>query len=174
MYAEIVNYYNVAGIIPTVSLGAYSSGDQIGTTGSIATNVGAGGAIGGLIAKPPGYGVSIMQITVVDLDAQNAAMDLLFFNAATTIASTDNNPMDISDAEMAAHFVGIVSISGADYQSWTGAVGSQSIATVTNVGLSFQCTPANTPDWRVSIVCRGTPTYTATDSLRVYVHFLVD
>jgi hypothetical protein len=134
----------------------------------------AGGSIGGLIAKPPGYGVSVVQITVVDIDAQNAALDLIFFNAAPTVSSTDNNPYDVSDAEMAAKFVGVVSVAAADYQSWTGSAGNQSVATVTNVGLSFQCTPATTPDWRVGIVVRGAPTYLATDSLRVYVHFLVD
>lgn len=173
MYAELVNYYNVAGIIPTVSLGIYASGDQAGS-GAFSPNVGAGGAIGGLIARPPNFGVSVMQITVVDLDAQNSPLDLVFFNSAPTVSSTNNNPFDVSDAEMASKFVGVVSVSGADYQSWTGSVGNQSVATITNVGLSFQCAPANTPNWQVAVVFRGTPTFTATDSFRVYVHFLVD
>ena len=95
--------YQVVEVTPTLDTNAYASGDRVG---SIHTITGAG---------PAGFhGAVLESITVIDKDAQGAALKVHFFDALPTVASADNAAIDLTDAQ-AAKFIATVSIATGDY-----------------------------------------------------------
>lgn len=95
----------------------------------------------------------LLSIAVVDKAKQKSLLTVLLFNAAPTIASALNAALDITDAIMAANFIGQVSIPAANYVDLNG----NSVATVNNINLMLKA-GTGTSIWYV-IMSGGTPTY---------------
>ena len=130
---------------------AYADHDQIGTLNTLT------GVFAASSAK-----AEIKSVSVVDSTTQGAALTLHFFRAEPTVASADNAALNISDAELAAKWVGKVEIAAADYQSVTSAV----VASKSDVGLLIDS--ADT-DLYCLLESAGTPTYGASASLTLII-----
>lgn len=136
---------------PTVTAGAYSALD----------------AVGGLLtftnaARASGGSIMINSVTITDLGNQRAALILVLFNQTFT-ATTDNQPFDPTDADL-ANLVAIVPISAGDYQAFN----DNAAATVS--GLGIVATMSGTDLFGQLYLPSGSaPTYTSTSDLKVKV-----
>lgn len=132
---------------PTITAGAYAAKDAVGgklTFANAARKTGGTAVIEGLIVK--------------DLGQQMAELDLVLFDQDFT-STTDNDPFDPSDADL-ANCIGVLTIVAADYADFT----DNSVGTVQNLKLPI--TVAATSIYG-QLVSRGTPTYTSTSDLQV-------
>jgi len=106
---------------PTLDTNAYANADQMGSLMTLTQGL-------------DYIGTAFLEsIVIIDKDKQNKGFTILFFNAAPTIASSDNGALDITDAEMASKFIGQVSFATADFKS----INASSIASAKNVGLNL-------------------------------------
>ena len=142
---------------PTLSLGAYSAGDQVG----------------GLLTLENALDSSsdtatVISVVVVDKAQQKAALDILFFNAQPTLLSSDNGALSISDSEMSGKFIGRVLIDASLYRDTQ----TSSDATVAPVGLMVQGYRSET--LYAVVQSQGTPTYTSTSDLTFRVAIAQD
>jgi len=145
-------------VTPTVGTAIYASGDQMGPAVEIpeALDNTSGAAL-------------IETIVVVDSAKQSAALELLFFRAAPTITSTDNNALDIADSEMVSKLVGRIAVPAAGYVS----TNVNSDTTIRNIGLRVQGTAATRSLW-VVLQSLGTPTYAAATDLKIGIGLTQD
>lgn len=126
-------------------------------------------AIGGLItfanaARQAGDSVHIEGVTLVDEDAQLAAMDLVLFSAAPGTV-TDEAAFDPADAELLT-VLAVIPIAAGDYHLFTDNA-------VAHVDCSVTCVCAATSLYGV-LVARGTPTYASTSSIHVAITLVQD
>lgn len=130
---------------PVLDTSAYATGDRMG---SVVT----------LSDLHPGFNqqLIIRSINVIDLEKQNAAFDIMLFNALPTVASADNAAIDISDAEV-TKLVGVVPVATGDYTTAFAGCGQ---ATKANVGLVVQTAELDNTLYML-LVSRGSPTYAA-------------
>lgn len=87
-------------VVPTVDTSAYASGDRFGSLMTLTDVVDSDGD--GCVLES----VMIFSKTVLT----SPAFYVMFFDDVPTIASADNAAIDITDAEMAAKFVGWVAV----------------------------------------------------------------
>ena len=143
---------------PTVDTAIYAANDRLGSIVEL-TNA---------MDNSSGTG-TIMSIAVVDKASQSAAFDVMFFDDLPTVASADNAALSITDAEMAAKFVGAVRVAAADYI----ILAANHAATVKNVGLVVSAMKSETNSTGKSLFMllrsAGTPTYTSTTDLVVTI-----
>lgn len=105
----------------------------------------------------------LLSVTVIDKDKQDKAIDLYFFSDVPTVASVDHAAADVSDTEVAAKCLGVISIPSANYAD----LANSSVATLGGLGLVLQGTAKGAQDLYVLAVTRSTPTYTSTSALRL-------
>lgn len=142
-------YSKVTEHSPTITAGAYSADDQVGS----------------LITITPGMtGLSLVElvgITIVDQAAQKASIDIFFFDESPTVTSSDNDAANVADAEVEDKCIGFVNVPAANYEDFS----ANSVATVRDLGFFMK---TNTKETIYALlVTRGTPTYAATDDLRI-------
>lgn len=140
----------VVEVTPTITAGAYSSGDQVGGIQTLTgVNLDGGGS--------PGW---LRSVTILDKAQQKKAIDLFFFDESPTITSADGDTVAIADAVMADTCIGHVTIAAADYKD----IGSTSSVACTRVS---DCLLKPFKDGKVYVVAvvRDTPTYTSTSDL---------
>ena len=89
---------------PGLSTLSYTSADQMGPATELPDAVAASG----------GYG-TLLSVSVVDKDKQSGTMYVHLFSDKPTVSSVDNAALDISDSEMAAKYLGTITIPAADY-----------------------------------------------------------
>lgn len=139
---------------PTVSTSIYASGDQVGTLMELQNAV-----------DDSSGTATIVSVSLHDKASQSSILQVLFFNDAPTVTSSDNAALNISDAEMAAKCIGHVSIVAADYF----ALSASSMACVRNVQLVVNSVKSatNTTGKSIWAIIRsgGTPTYASTTDL---------
>jgi len=135
----------------SLDTGAYADGDVLFATQEIA------GAV-----RNNGDACILQSVHVVDIDDQKVEMDLIFFNANTSLG-TENSAPDIDDTEVLTT-LGVVNV--ADYVD----LGANSIATVTGIGLELKAGAATTSLY-VAGITRGAPTYSAS-GLQITFGFL--
>jgi len=128
----------------TLNTSAYASGDTLFDTQEIA------GAV-----RVNGDSCILQSVHVIDIDDQGVEMDLIFFNANTSLG-TENSAPDINDTEVLTT-LGKVNIAAGDYID----LGANRIATVDGLGLVLKAGAATTSLY-VAGITRGTPTHTAT------------
>lgn len=140
---------------------AYADGDQIGTKFEIPE-----------IAIAKGQAVVLESVTVIDKVKQNSALVLFFFSQSPTVASSDNNTLDITDAEMEAKCIGKVDIAASDYKS----LNASSVATKSNIQLQLK--PGDEKSGIITgqsiyaiLMSNGTPDYTAGTDLILKMGF---
>lgn len=147
---------------PTITSGStYASGNQIGGLLAL-SGVNGGGS----------SGCTLQDVVVVDASGQNAAMDVLLFDASVTVGS-DKAAVNISASDMANHCLGNLKLAASAYSS----AGTPSVAAL--VGSPLLCKPAAgngtaSGSLYAVLVCRGTPTYTSTSALTVKFCFTFD
>lgn len=176
MIAEIIGIDDVIDVVPTLDTSAYASGDRLGTVHTISNGF---RKIYRTTLDPVTPTSSIQQlqsgkvilqsITIIDQAKQSQPIDIMFFSSSPTVASADNAAIDISDAEMDAKCIGVVSFD-ASYV----ALAANSVASKTNIGLLLKQSASST-DNHIYAVCviRGAATYAAS-SLRFKYGFLQD
>jgi hypothetical protein len=150
-------------VTPTIQTAAYEAADQVG---GIQTLTGAGFEAD-RFAK-------LSTLTIIDKDSEGAAMRVLFFSTLPTLTSVDGAALAITDAVMAASFLGSVEIVGNDYVA---AAGTKA-ATLANIQLDLFSTALNTSlqkngNLYAVVQMVGTPTYTAASDL-VFVYSFQD
>lgn len=147
-------------VTPTISASAYTSGFQLGSIMTLANAV--------RFESNTSIGTAFLsEITILDKDSQNAAIDIFFFNTSPTLVSTDHAAFDITDANLVAQCIGVVSV-GTSYS----ASASNSVSSVSNLNKAIYTTVGSNI-YAVAVV-RATPTYTTTTSLQFQFNFLVD
>lgn len=176
MIAEVIGIDDVVDVVPTLDTSAYASGDRLG---SIHTISNAFRKIARTTLDPITPTNSIFQgqagkvvlqsITIIDQAKQSQPIDIMFFTSSPTVASADNAAIDISDSEMDAKCIGVVSFD-ASYV----ALAANSVASKTNLGLLLKQS-ASATDNNLYAVCviRGAATFAAS-SLRFKYGFLQD
>ena len=144
-------------ITPTVTAGAYHANDVVGGIQTLTSALRVSG------------GTAILQnVTVRDLAAQNAVLQIFFFNANPgTGTYTDNAALDLDDTDSGL-FIGKVTINAADYIS----LADNSVATITNCGLALKATTGTS--LYAIIRTTGTPTYASTSDLKITFGLLRD
>lgn len=154
---EIDGKSRVDTVTPVLSLVAYSDGDQMGIAMELKQ-----------LLDNPGDTEALQTVSVLDKAKQKSAFDILFFDTAPIVSSVDNAPLDISDSEMAAKYIGKASIAATSYSD----LASNSIGILNNLGLLIQgagnSASANYSIWCI-LQCRGTPTYTSASDLVVKI-----
>lgn len=154
---EIDGKSRVDTVTPVLSLVPYSDGDQMGVPIELKQ-----------LLDNPGDTIAIQTISVLDKAKQKAAFDILFFDTLPVVSSSDNAPLDISDAEMAAKYIGKASLAAASYSDLV----NNSVGLINNLGLLLQgagnSASANFSVWCV-FQCHGTPTYTSASDLVVKI-----
>lgn len=148
-------------VTPVITAAAYSAGDQVGdimTLSSVVrqdTNTQLGTAM-------------LTSVSIIDKAKQSAAMTLWFFKTSPTLASTDHAAFNLTDANLAASFIGTVSV-GASYASST----SNSVSSTSNLNLAVFNSSGGKDIYCVAQTT-GTPTYVSTSDLIFQFTFLVD
>lgn len=141
---------------PTVSSSpAYSAGDAVGgkLTFASATRISA-------------YSGTVVGVSVVDQNKQNALMDLILFNAdpsGTTF--TDNSALDIADADMTKIIARIPLV------DWCG-FNDNSVCCANNLNIPFVL--ASGSSIYGCLINRGTPTLSSTSDIIVNVTIVQD
>jgi len=128
---------------PTITAGAYSSGD----------------AIGGLLTFNTASG-TIISATLSDLAKQSSAIDLVLFSESFT-ATADNAAFDPWDGAM-RNCLGVLSFAAANYAAFN----DSSIATLHNIQKAIYSTEGLGKIYG-QLISRGTPTYASTEDLAV-------
>lgn len=145
----------VKAVTLTNSLGIYASGDQVDTIKELEN----------FFAHDLDL-VQLESISVIDKAKQSASMDILFFDRAVTVSSSDNVALNIADADMAEACLGKISILNTDF----GDMGGSTVATVSNKALILKNNSpykAKQKSLFVVAVVRGTPTYLSTTDLTI-------
>lgn len=142
--------------VPGMSTSAYSANDQVGT---LITVPGAG--IGG------GSGCKLAQVTVVDKSKQSAALNMILFSSAPTVASADNAGVDVADAQIALYGQGVVKVATGDYVALAGS----SIATVAT---GWYVKPDAAGTIYALLSTTGTPTFGVATDLVLRLLFVWD
>lgn len=142
----LVKYVTVT---PTVDTGgAYTSGDRCGSLMTLSNVVDENGA--GVMLE------SILIISKVVITSPN--FYVMFFNDTPTIASADNAAIDVSDAEMAAKFIGLVTVTSSK------ALASGCILENVNTMRALECADGSKDLYALAVV-EAAPTFTSTTDL---------
>lgn len=132
---------------PTISVSAYSSGDQVGGVNELAG-----------VASDNGGTVLLEAIKLLDKTKQKAALDIFFFESAPTLVSTDNGEFELIASEALKCF-NIAHISAGDYAETK----DFAIAAI-NCSVPIRAAVKTKSIFYV-VVTRGTPTYGSTSDL---------
>ena len=138
----------------SVSTGAYSDGDQLGTPFEITRPHYEKGGYSGFDG-----------ITVKDADDQGAAFDILLFDDLLVITSADNEALAISDAEMNDKFIARGNVVAGDYTN----LANNQVAHANLGQHNAKLKNGSTSFWGIA-VSRGTPTYGGGE-LQLILHF---
>jgi len=147
----------VVPVTVTHSSGAvYVADEQVGGVLSVTSAVRTSGGTG-----------LLQTITILDKAKQKVAFDVLIFNASPTTGA-DAAAADISDAEMASKFLGVVTVAAADYKD----LSANSFVTKGNIAMPIKVTTGTT--LYAVLVTRGAPNYTSTTDLIVTFGIIQD
>jgi hypothetical protein len=160
MSGFIKSFNQVVEVTPTITAGAYSAEDQVGGIQTLS-----GATLG------EDCGATVISVVVTDKAKQSAALSMFFFDELPTVASADNDAINISDAEMADKCIGVISVAAASYVN----VADNSVVTApaSSTGLYVKSRDA---DGKIYVVVKttGTPTYASTGDLVFKYSFLQD
>lgn len=175
MIAQVIGIDDVISVTPDLDTSAYASGDRLGsiqTIPGVFRRIGRAFDHNAILSKdaPNQCGKVILQsIYIIDQALQSQPIDILFFDELPTVASADNAPIDVSDAEMIAKSIGSISITEPYI-----ALAANSNVTKPNIGLLLK-QKSTAADGNLYAVCviRGNGTYQAS-SLVFRYGFLQD
>lgn len=173
--SPIIGIDHVVSVTPVISTTPYSANDQIGGI-QVLQNVfpsiyrSVNPSRNGQDTQYKGK-VLLQSLSVVDTAIRNARMKVFLFNELPTVASADNDPLNIASSE-APKCVGVVDFAPT-YVS-TG-VGNFSVGSESNINLMISQSN-DLEEKRLYAVVRieGSTTFTATNNLRFIYGFFVD
>jgi hypothetical protein len=142
----------------TVTAGAYHANDNIGGVLTLP-----------LAARVNGGGTVLTRVSVLDVAAQKAQLELLFFSANPVASTFTDNAACVIHANDEAKFIGRYTIYASDYLT----VGAKSVACVANIGLAMKPAAASTSLF-LAIVSPSAPTYAGVGNLQVSLAFYQD
>ena len=144
-------YATTASQTPTITAGAYTALDAVGGLLTFAN-----------VARVSGGTVMIHSVAIADLAKQSAALTLVLFDRTFT-ATTDNDPFDPADADL-ANCVGVIPITPGDYQVFNDN------AAATLRGVALVATLNGTSLFGQLMLPSGSaPTYASTSDLTVKI-----
>lgn len=143
---------------PVITAQQYTAGFQLGGVNKLAN------------AVEEGATATVMTIMINDAAKQKSAIDVLFFNASPTVASTDFHALSITAAVMAAKFIGRVIIPAASYGANDTTGGAD--VSVNNINMLLQ--GASARDLYCVLQVQGTPTYVSIADLTVRIGLVLD
>lgn len=108
---------------------------------------------------------TLTSLCLIDSDKQSSSMDLLFFSSNPS-AQTDGASEATSAADIKAKLIGVVKVLNSDFVT----LANSSVVTLKQIGLKVQG-ELRSKDLYVLLVCRGSPTYTSTNSLTLKLGF---
>jgi hypothetical protein len=164
-----LNITKTVAVTPVISTSIYTSGDQIGGIMTIPDVI--------RQESNTGIGENILaEITILDGDKQDAAIDVWFFKVSPTVTSTDNAAFAMTRANQQLQCIGSVSLG---VTSTTGAYSDAAAVSVSsnpniNKPLQVSGTAANPTNIYAIAIVRGAPTYTTTSSLVFQFSFYID
>jgi len=156
-----INITKVISVTPTITASsAYVAGYQVGGIMTLTDAI--------RMDTQTGLGVSeLVSITILDKAKQDAAINVFLFSASPTLASSDHAAFDLTDANLIAACIGVVSV-GTTYVDTV----SNSVSSTVNLNLPLQIT-SGTNLYAVATTS-GTPTYASTSDLVFKFGFFVD
>lgn len=166
MATRVIGVTREVQLTPTITAGAYSSGQAIGGKLTFPN-----------VCNQMQGSTTIQSIQILDLSKQKSAIDVVFFIADFTPTANGStfNPSGADALNARA-----VSIAASDYMDFS----AQSLATIRNVGLALVTPQAGATSTGAiavrptiiyaQLVSRGTPTFTSTTALTVTVQFYLD
>ena len=146
--------------LTTSSGSAYSANDQVGglQTINLQSNFPAAFSTVNFVS------VRIFSVHIIDTSKQSAAMNIYFFSSAPTLASSDNDPLNISAADMAAKCQGFDTL--ASYVTSANAT----VGTTATSAVGHYLVPASNNLLYAVLQTTGTPTYTSTSAVTLVYH----
>lgn len=144
----------ISEVRPTIDTNAYGDGDRLGSIHTISGIVRAD--------ESTYHGALLRNVTIIDLTPQSAAMDIYFFDTLPTVASADNDAINIADAELNDKCIGFVQVVANDYT--TVLSGGNAVAFKEVGNLVLKAINGSVSAYAV-VVSRGTPTYGAATDL---------
>lgn len=150
---------------PTISTTIYASGDVIGTQMTFAN-----------AARVSGRGGIIQTAMLLDLDKEDALIELYLYDRSFTTLGSDNAAASFTEADL-SNLIGLIVFDNrttygpSDYVDINTAASGSSVAIKNNLGIAFV---ANATDIYGQMVVRGAPTFTATTDLKVVLTILQD
>ncbi len=132
-------------VSPTLDTNAYASGDRLGSVMTLTD-----------FAREIGEHSTACFISIVDKAKQSQSIDIMFFDESPTIASADNAPIDITDAEMADKWLCTVSVLDTQYKALAGNSTVQA-----EVSIPMKAIAASKNLYALCVCRSGTPTYAA-------------
>lgn len=151
------NTVRVKQLTPVIGVSAYGAGDLIGSAAmEFKKALGVGHKErGGLI----------QQVTIIDLAAQAADLDVVFFDTEPdTTTFTDNAAFAPADADL-DYLIGYASVT-----TWN-SFSANAIGQATGLNMPFVLEEQDASLW-AALVSQGTPTYSATSDLIIKVSIL--
>jgi len=146
--------YRTSDATPVITAGAYSAGDAVGGKLTFSN-----------VCTPYNTSGTIVQAHCIDKAKQNALLHLVLFDRDFT-ATADNAPFVVVDADL-PHIVAVLVFSVANYISFdTASIGLLDIVNYT-LSRPFILHDGGTDMYGQLRVKTSTPTYTATDDLRI-------
>ena len=170
----ITSYSNDAVIIEatlTVTPSApYASGNFMGLIGS-GTGIASNPIALDPMPWPLGTAFIIQTVNIIDMAKQNAAIDVLFFTTLPTATTfTDSSALNLAPGDMGKLIGGAYNVTKYDSFSAT-SIGKATNLAAPGIIQGLEATGAKSPIY-AALVCRGTPTYTTANDLRLRVAIL--
>lgn len=139
---------------PTIDTAIYASGELMGGLQTLSN-----------ATSPTVFGGIIAQVEITDKDAENAAIDVIYFDSnPSSTTFTDQAPLDIADVDL-TKIICVVSITA--YKAYA----DNSSAALQNVNCPFR---ASSSTIYAAFISRGTPTYTSASDLSLRTGILQD
>lgn len=143
---------------PAITPAAYAAGDQVGVAVELPNALDASGDTG-----------TILSCVVLDKNAQAKGLSVLLFNSQPTVASADNAAVNITDAEMAAKYLGRIVVEDADYST----TAASADATKIGIGLLVQAAAGTNSLWAL-VQMKSAATYASATDLVIKLGIVQD
>lgn len=115
-----------------------------------------------------GFLATLMNLTLIDSNAQGGAIDLMLFDSLPALSSVNVGAFALTAVTESAKLLGILPIATTDYR----ACGATKAATVRGISQAVKA-PTGTAIYVVA-VARGSITYTAASALKIRAGFFQD
>lgn len=147
-------------VTPVINTAQYTSGDQVGGILTVSN-----------AAFDADRAVKLTHLTLIDMDEQDANLTLFLFDDLPTVSSANNDALSLSDAEILAKCVGLVSIGSSDYVDCAGSHIVQKTPNLLLRSVHTSTEARKSGNLYALLSTTSTPTYSAVSSLKLILGF---